>query len=241
MNDKDPAKVGEDAVLDQIDAALASSPPSGTVPSPEEVTAGVVAFLRRQGSHLEAGWIERGKHLPPSPLPEAPTPPEPDDLGRFGHHPDPVTDYEVEVDAIVGMEADVKAGLEKREHLASRVNCALGFRVGGVESAISARKVLNEVAERLATPPSAEAAEAPEMCAHTEGLAASPSPPSEPTVLTDEAVDAAAAVLADRAGFPWAIQDEEVRWVWRNDAKNALRAAIPFMGRKPATTEKERR
>jgi hypothetical protein len=42
-------------------------------------------------------------------------------LGRFGHHPDPVVDFCVEVDIIEGLIADVDAGIQEWETVADRV------------------------------------------------------------------------------------------------------------------------
>lgn len=63
-------------------------------------------------------------------------------IGRFGHHPDPATDFAVEVDAIEGMLADFKAGLEKRSVLEGRIFKAMQFRVGGTVLAVAAKQAL---------------------------------------------------------------------------------------------------
>lgn len=70
-------------------------------------------------------------------------------MSRFGWNEDPAVDFCVEVDAIAGMEADVRAGLEDKENLSFRVFRAMQFRVGGVESAVSAKRALREIEARV--------------------------------------------------------------------------------------------
>lgn len=66
-------------------------------------------------------------------------------LGKFGHHPDAATDFCVEVDAIEGMVADCKAGLESRGDLNERIFRAMEFRVGGEGRAVMAKGRLREI------------------------------------------------------------------------------------------------
>lgn len=66
-------------------------------------------------------------------------------LGRFGHHPDPAIDLCVEIDAIEGLAADVKAGLEPKKILEDRIFNAMTFRVGGIERAVAAKGRLREL------------------------------------------------------------------------------------------------
>lgn len=61
------------------------------------------------------------------------------ELGRFGHHPDPAIDFCVEVDAIEGLIADCKAGLVAFTEVEDRTGKALRFNVGGVERAVMAK------------------------------------------------------------------------------------------------------
>lgn len=70
-------------------------------------------------------------------------------LGRFGHHPDPADDFCVEVDAIDGLAAEVKVGLQARDTLLRRIDRAMSFRVGGDEYACRAKDRLREIAAEL--------------------------------------------------------------------------------------------
>jgi hypothetical protein len=72
-----------------------------------------------------------------------------ENLGRFGHHPDPATDFEVEVDALQGMAYDVGVGLQNAATLRERVARAMEFRVGGVPSCVAAKGVLREIEAQL--------------------------------------------------------------------------------------------
>jgi hypothetical protein len=246
-----PEQTNEWKAADALER-LAASPPSGTVPSPEEGTA-------------DEDYPNPGFWKEDEPLPEAPTPPSAEEwqaevANAYGEGRPIVTPPSAEA-------AGVPDGLLDA--------LAKAIRYPAVDRDLSrllyeARRTITRLAASP-SPPSEPTAHvhtwqpveteddyATIECAvckkrlqwidgpMSSAINAEPppyrwrdddgtefgcgSPPSEPTVLTDEAVDAAAAVLADRAGFPWAIQDEEVRWVWRNDAKNALRAAIPLMG-----------
>lgn len=66
-------------------------------------------------------------------------------LGRFGHHPDPAIDFCCEVDAIEGLRADVRAGFETSETLSRRVDSAMTFRVGGDQHAVAAKATLRKI------------------------------------------------------------------------------------------------
>jgi hypothetical protein len=70
---------------------------------------------------------------------------EPTTLGRFGHHPDPAIDFCTEVDAIEGLYADCLAKLEVFADADARAARAMGFRVGGDPSAVSAKDRLQEL------------------------------------------------------------------------------------------------
>lgn len=69
-------------------------------------------------------------------------------LGRFGHHPDPATDFEVEVQDIEAEVYNASVGFQPlpREVLLTRIDRALDFRVGGVPSCVEAKGVLREIA-----------------------------------------------------------------------------------------------
>lgn len=80
-----------------------------------------------------------------------PTPAVSGNLGRFGHHPDHIIDYCVEVECIEAMCRDHDAyghsfGDDDRplthEETMSRIWRANGFRVGVVEEALAARRIL---------------------------------------------------------------------------------------------------
>jgi hypothetical protein len=87
-----------------------------------------------------------GKGAAPS---VSPTQSTTEKLGMFGHHPDPAIDFEVEVQAIEGMAAEARAGMEPpfasagqvRERLAK----AMSFRVGGDQGAVAAKALLRKI------------------------------------------------------------------------------------------------
>lgn len=73
-------------------------------------------------------------------------------LGRFGHHPDPATDFEVEVQSLEGRLFDASRGIGKPgarpETVASVLDAirrAMVFRVGGVPTAVEAKAVLRRL------------------------------------------------------------------------------------------------
>lgn len=66
-------------------------------------------------------------------------------LGRFGHHPDPATDFCVEVDAIEGMARDAAVGLIDCADVQKRVDRAMQFTVGGDPLAVSAKYKLRGI------------------------------------------------------------------------------------------------
>lgn len=73
-------------------------------------------------------------------------------LGRFGHHPDPAIDFCVEVESLEGLAFDVERGMEERQPIALRINRAMGFRVGGDLSAITAKDTLRGLEKRIGVP-----------------------------------------------------------------------------------------
>lgn len=85
-------------------------------------------------------------------------------LGRFGHHPDPATDFEVETDCLTGMAYNRRVGFDAEPDLEIRLARALDFRVGGVPSCVAAKSDLRAIEAELRTPPAASAA--PPLAAH---------------------------------------------------------------------------
>ena len=79
-------------------------------------------------------------------------------LGRFGHHPDPATDFEVEVQDLEAEAVNYRIGFQPmpREVLFGRIDRAMDFRVGGVESAVLAKSVLRELYNEFCPVPSGE-------------------------------------------------------------------------------------
>lgn len=69
--------------------------------------------------------------------------------GRFGHHPDPATDFCIEVEAIEGLHRDVLAGHAVSSQLEMRLRRALAFNVGGSADAVEAKTALRKTAEHL--------------------------------------------------------------------------------------------
>jgi hypothetical protein len=79
-------------------------------------------------------------------------------LGRFGHHPDPAIDFEVEVCDIEGSAYEAIAGHLDRTALLDRAERALSFRVGAVESCINAKATLRKIVADLKAPTLAQPA-----------------------------------------------------------------------------------
>lgn len=63
-------------------------------------------------------------------------------LGRFGHHPDPVTDFCVEVESLYGMAYDRQTKFGAHPDFHGRFDRALDFRVGGDPVAVAAKNDL---------------------------------------------------------------------------------------------------
>ena len=74
-------------------------------------------------------------------------------LGRFGHHPDPAADFCVEVEVLEGLVYEVGVGLADYEEIFDRVSKALDFRVGGDSHAVAAKQILRRVASELEASP----------------------------------------------------------------------------------------
>ena len=73
-------------------------------------------------------------------------------LGRFGHHPDPATDFCVEVEELDAIVTDLEIGfpnpVSEREAIAREVR-AMEFVVGGDLIAIQAKAHLRQIEGRL--------------------------------------------------------------------------------------------
>lgn len=73
-------------------------------------------------------------------------------LGRFGHHPDPAIDFCEEVEHLESIAENARLGLTgfgheaDRERLDARIERALDFRVGGDAIAVAAKAVLRQLA-----------------------------------------------------------------------------------------------
>lgn len=74
-----------------------------------------------------------------------------DALARFGHHPDPATDFCIEVTELECIVTDKELGLRDDEEIPlSRIARAMSFRVGGDEIAVGAKQHLREIEDRAA-------------------------------------------------------------------------------------------
>ena len=70
-------------------------------------------------------------------------------LGRFGHHPDPATDFCVEVEELESIVTDKLLGLRIDEPMpADRIRRAMEFRVGGDVAAVNAKLALRDIERR---------------------------------------------------------------------------------------------
>lgn len=72
-------------------------------------------------------------------------------LGRFGHHPDPAIDFCVEVEEIEAITHNIGIGFEEcTNEFRERFARAFDFHVGGSAHAIAAKEVLRRCDARLA-------------------------------------------------------------------------------------------
>lgn len=93
-------------------------------------------------------------------------------LGRFGHHPDPAIDFEVEVETLQGQLYDATHGVTSPDEIPAireRIDNAMGFRVGGDLGAISAKTMLRGLAANL---PALTSARRPDMSRKSRAEAA---------------------------------------------------------------------
>ena len=72
-------------------------------------------------------------------------------MEHFGHHPDPATDFCVEVDAIEGLVYEARVGMIPRKPVEDRIFKAMQFRVGGDPDAVAAKGNLRIAEEYLKT------------------------------------------------------------------------------------------
>lgn len=96
--------------------------------------------------HDEAAWnLVRATLTQPAEKPRGAQPSN-EKLGRFGHHPDPATDFCVEAECLIGELYNASVGFEKespsREELDLRISAALSFVVGGDPFAVRAKQQL---------------------------------------------------------------------------------------------------
>lgn len=88
-------------------------------------------------------------------------------LARFGHHPDPAIDFEIEVESLQARLLDAKGDISKPGHAVETVASvledierAMMFRVGGDPSAVRAKQILRDleaVAKQAVQPTAPEA------------------------------------------------------------------------------------
>lgn len=71
-------------------------------------------------------------------------------FGRFGHHPDPATDFCIEVECIEGEAYEVSVGMIDAASIAPRIERALSFTVGGDVGAVAAKATLRGCATEIA-------------------------------------------------------------------------------------------
>ncbi len=107
-------------------------------------------------------------------------------LGRFGNHPDPATDFCIEVEKLESRLHQAQHGLSKPgtepETVAAVLNDiqrAMDFRVGGDEGAVAAKGILRGLEDQAKSHPPTDAAEIERLRAEVERLTPKPyvSPP----------------------------------------------------------------
>lgn len=86
------------------------------------------------------------EHIPNGQVSEA------EKLGRFGHHPDPAIDFEIEVQSLEARLFDAKGGISKPgtepetvETVGAAIQRAMTFTVGGDPSAVAAKAILRNL------------------------------------------------------------------------------------------------
>ena len=71
-------------------------------------------------------------------------------LGRFGHHPEPATDFCVEVEALEGADFNIKHAIPNakigKPEFDRRIERAMSFNVGGDQIAVAAKETLRRIA-----------------------------------------------------------------------------------------------
>jgi hypothetical protein len=70
-------------------------------------------------------------------------------LGRYQHHPDPVTDFCIEVDCCEGLVEDVAADFATYDDVCERFTRAHDFVAGVDEYALNAKDALRRATARL--------------------------------------------------------------------------------------------
>jgi len=81
--------------------------------------------------------------------------PESAPVARFGHHPDPATDFCLEFEAIEGEVFNQAAGMPPEFDIRQRVTAAMNFNVGGEPAAVVAKQALRLIDAALLAQPSA--------------------------------------------------------------------------------------
>ena len=117
------------------------------------------ADLDSAANWLRLNYPGRSEQINSAPRHPASASAEP--LGHFGHHPEPATDFCVEVEEIEGEAENIRVGFENgtpsRDELRSRIERAMEFRVGVDEGAVRAKDRLREIEAEFYAPASARA------------------------------------------------------------------------------------
>lgn len=66
-------------------------------------------------------------------------------LGRFGHHPNPAIDFEIESNIILDMEYNIKNNISEHPTFQERLTKALEFPIGVIEICILAKQKLKKI------------------------------------------------------------------------------------------------
>jgi hypothetical protein len=101
-------------------------------------------WARRQSEFYD-GRFGRIATTPTPPAQAQPAAEPVEKLGRFGHHPDPAIDFEVEVETIQGLLYDATLGVTSLDGISGiveRIDRAMEFRTGGDLGAVAAKQML---------------------------------------------------------------------------------------------------
>ena len=155
-------------------------------------------------------------------------------LGRFGHHPDPATDFGHEVECCENDAYDLRGdiGVLSRGQLLLRIERAMTFRVGGDQGAIAAKRSLRDLEKAMKEGREREYIDGVIAARRSRALSATPAQEVNETERLREAaqalLDGLTSTYTARNGREVGIQgdDGEKCYIVHSDLVFDLRAAL---------------